>query len=68
MDIFSNMLEIFDKNNEFVFTKNSYFEKHICGTEEIKVQMDYSIEDEKTGDTIVFGKCSKCNKVFYNIH
>lgn len=68
MQIFETMINIFDKKNDFVETKNSYFETHICNDKKIKVQLDYEIVSESKGDTIVFGKCPECNKVFYNVH
>ncbi len=68
MKIFNEMLEIFDKQNEFIETKNFYFETHDCNGETVKVQMDYTIESENSGDSIVFGKCPKCNKVFYSVN
>lgn len=57
---------IFDKNNEFIKSKNYYFETHMCGDVSKKVNMDYSIEYAKSAKKVVFGKCESCNKVFYN--
>ncbi len=68
MKIFSEMVKIFDKENEFIESKNSYFETHECMGSPKKVQMDYEVVSDKSGDTIVFGKCDTCNKVFYNVH
>ncbi len=67
MKIFEDMVNIFDKDNDFIETKNSYFETHLCNGTTVKVPMDYKVENENTGDEIVFGKCKQCNKVFYNV-
>ncbi len=67
MKIFNEMIDIFEKNNEFIETKNSYFETHICNGESVKVPMDFKVENENTGDEIVFGKCKFCNKVYFNV-
>lgn len=67
MNIFEDMCKVFDSNNEFIESKNSFFEKHNCGGEEVKVDFRYTIEDDKSGTKLTFGKCSKCNKVYYNV-
>ncbi len=67
MKIFDDMTSIFKSENVFIETNNAYFETHICQSESIKVPMDFKVENEKTGDEIVFGKCPHCNKVFFHV-
>ncbi len=67
MKIFDDMTAIFSKDNEFIETKNAYFETHDCNGVKTKVPLDYAVEHEQSGDEILFGKCKTCNKVYYHI-
>ncbi len=67
MKIFNDMCNIFKSENNFIETKNAYFETHECNGIMTKVPMNYKVENEQSGDEIVFGKCNTCDKVFYHI-
>lgn len=51
---------------EFVKSDNYYFERHMCGGEEKKVMLDYTLSAETTDKIIKFGICEGCGKVFYH--
>ena len=52
----------------FVSSTNYYFARHFCAArqEEIKVQMDYSLQEETTDCLVRFGVCPYCKTVFYH--
>ncbi len=68
MDILKEAISIFDGAENFLETKNYYFEKHNCGKngENIKVLLDFSIVNETTDKIIRFGYCDRCRTVFYH--
>ncbi len=65
MDLLSIVKELENSEN-FVETKNYYFENHLCGNENKKVELEYTISNDKSDEIVRFGFCKDCNKCFYH--
>jgi hypothetical protein len=56
---------IFTATEGFCETKNYYFEKHECGGETHKTELNIIITHDITHQTVRAGFCPVCRKVFY---
>ncbi|MDR0958481.1 MAG: hypothetical protein LBM16_04655 [Clostridiales bacterium] len=74
MKIFNDVREIFAAAEKFEKTTNYYFQRHMCVSDsfqndthgnEIKVNLDFSVKCDKTGEIANFGICPNCKTVFY---
>lgn len=69
METLEILKNIFNSNNEFIKSKNFYFETHLCTYDNTskKVNFEYTIEQTSSNKSIVFGFCDDCKKMFYNV-
>ncbi|MDO5388688.1 MAG: hypothetical protein Q4F63_05580 [Clostridia bacterium] len=67
MDLLAKLKEA-AASNEFVESKNYYFQRHICDSsgEEVKVMLDYTLSSQTSDEILRFGLCPCCGKCFYH--
>ncbi len=58
-------------SNNFVKTDNYYFQKHKCSalpqdSDEVRVDLDFKLKDERQYDITLMGICPHCKTVFYH--
>ena len=61
-------LKAISKAEDFLETKNYYYEYHLCkatGKKE-KVQLDFILSNELTDKILKFGFCKECNLCIYH--
>lgn len=65
MDLLSVLKEA-SASKEFIESKNYYFQTHMCGSEEVKVMLDYTLSSDISDKILRFGVCPCCGKCFYH--
>ncbi len=61
------VIEILKSAENFEKSNNFYFQKHSCiNNEEVKVNFDYKIKNNKSDETVTFGYCEICKTIFHN--
>ena len=67
MDLLSVLKEV-SASKDFVESKNYYFQKHLCNSEntEVKVMLDYTLSSDLSDKILRFGICPHCGKCFYH--
>ncbi len=61
------VIEILKTAEKFEKSNNFYFQNHECiDGQNVKINFDYKIKNNKSDDSVVFGYCEKCKTVFHN--
>ncbi len=68
MEFLKNISTLLSTADDFVSTKNYYYESHDCkinGTI-VKVDLKYKIKDNNSDKIVLFGVCPHCKTLFYH--
>ncbi len=62
-----NLKSMFENAEEFVQSKNFYFENHICkkSGETKRVNLDLKLSKDNDDKIVKFGMCQECKTLFY---
>lgn len=68
MDLLKNMKSIVNNSQNFIESKNFYYENHKCektGNNK-NIKLDYILSCETTDKILRFGMCDECKTCFYH--
>lgn len=61
-------LKLLAKSNEFIESKNYYYDYHICPVSDNKekISLDFTLANDLTDEILRFGSCKKCGICIYH--